>query len=167
MINRLLVTILLVVSAFPARAAEAGGMFGQGRTHLSLAGGNGYAFDKSYFVMGASASYYALDGLSIGFSFENWSGDDPGINKYAPFAQYVFYQASSTRPYVGGFYRGTAVDGLPDIDSVGGRAGIYFASGRNVYVSAGLVYESYLDCQETVYRACSESYPDFSFTIGF
>lgn len=164
--NRLLV-VLLLTSALPVHAAEAGGMYAQGRTHFSLVGGNGYAFDESYFVIGASASHYVFDGMSIGFSFERWSGGDPAITKYSPFVQYVFQQTPGMRPYVGGFYRQTAIDGLQDIDSVGGRAGIHISSGRNAYVSAGLVYESYLDCQESVYRACSETYPDFGFTIGF
>lgn len=165
--NRLLVLMLLVLSAFPAGVARAGEMFGQGRAHFSLVGGNGYAFDNNYFVIGASASYYALDGMGVGISFENWSGGTPGISKYAPFVQYVFFQTTSVQPYVGAFYRHTSVDGLPGIDSVGGRAGVYIASGPNVYVSVGIVHESYINCQESVYRACSESYPDFGFTIGF
>lgn len=165
--NRLLVTMLLVLSAFPVRAAEGGGIFGQGRTLFSLIAGNGYAFDNNYFVIGASVSYYVLDGLGVGLSLEKWSGNGPNIIKYAPFAQYVFYQASPVQPYVGGFYRHTSVDGLPGINSVGERAGFNIASGSNAYFSAGFVHETYLDCQETVYRACSETYPDLSFTFGF
>lgn len=165
--NRLLVTMLLVLSAFPVRAAGEGGMFAQGRTQFSLVAGNGYAFDNNYFVIGASVSHYVLDGLGVGLSFENWSGGDPGITKYAPFAQYVFYQASSVQPYVGGFYRHTSIAGLPGINSVGGRAGIYIASGSNASVSAGFVHESYLDCQETLYRECSVTYPEVTLTFGF
>lgn len=129
--NRLLLTILLVLPAFPVCAATEGGMFGQGRTQFALVAGNGYAFDNNYFVIGASVSYYVLDGLGVGLSLENWSGGGPGITKYAPFAQYVFYQASPVQPYVGGFYRHTAVGGLPGINSVGARAGIYIAAGPN------------------------------------
>ena len=165
--NRLLVVMLLVLTAFPVRAAGAGGMFGQGSTQISLVAGNGYAFGNNYFVIGAGASYYVFDGLGVGLSFEKWSGSGPGITKYAPFAQYVFFQESSIQPYVGGFYRHTSVDGLPGINSVGERAGFNIASGSNAYFSAGFVHETYLDCQETVYRACSETYPDLSFTFGF
>jgi len=165
--NRLLLAMLLVLSAFPGRVAGEGGMFGQGRTHFALMAGNGYAFDSNYFVVGVSASHYVLDGLGVGLSFENWSGGGPGIAKYAPFVQYVFYQASSVQPYVGGFYRHTAVGGLPGINSVGARAGIYIASGPNASVSAGFVHESYLDCQATIYRACRETYPEISITFGF
>jgi hypothetical protein len=165
--NRLLVTMLLLLSAFPVSAAAEGGMFRQGRTLFSLAIGNGYAFDNSYLVIGGSASYYVLDGLGVGLSLENWSGGGPRISKYAPFAQYVFYQASTVQPYVGGFYRHTAVAGLPGINSVGERAGIYIASGSNVFVGVGVIHESYLDCQQTIYSTCSETYPDISLTFVF
>lgn len=165
--NRLLLTILLVLPALPARAAEVGGMFGQGRTQYSLGIGNAYAFDNTYFVIGASASYYVLDGLGVGLSMENWSGGDPAITKVSPFAQYVFYQIPQVQPYVGGFYRHTAVSGLPGINSVGERAGIYIASAPNTYISFGFVHEAYLDCRQTIYRTCSETYPDISFTFGF
>jgi hypothetical protein len=162
--NRLLVMMLLLMSAFPVRAA---GMFGQGSAQIALLAGNGYAFDQSYFIIGASAGYYVRDGLGIGLSFEHWSGSGPGINKYAPFAQYVFYQAFDVQPYAGGFYRHTAVDGLPGINSLGARAGVYIPAGSSAYFGAGLIYESYLDCQTAVYRNCSETYPDLSFTFAF
>ena len=142
-------------------------MFERGRAQFSLMGGNSYAFDNNYFVLGASASYYVLDGLSVGLSLEKWSGGSPGIAKYAPFVQYVFYQASAIQPYVGGFYRHTTIDGLPNINSLGARVGVNFASRSNSYASAGIVYESYLDCQQTVYRTCSFAYPDLSITFGF
>ena len=165
--NRLLVMMLLVLSAFPVRAAGVGGMFGQGSTQFALMAGNGYAFNNNYFIIGASAGYYVLDGLGVGLSLEHWSGGGPGITKYAPFAQYVFYQVSPVQPYVGGFYRHTAVSGLPGINSVGARAGIYIPVGSNAYIGAGLAHESYLACQAAVYRTCSETYPEVSFTFGF
>jgi hypothetical protein len=30
-----------------------------------------------------------------------------------------------------------------------------------------VVYESYLDCNETVYRSCDSTYGEVSFTIAF
>jgi hypothetical protein len=164
---RLVMTLLLVLSAVPANAGVGVGMFGQGRTNFSLVGGNAYAFDNNYFVIGASASHYVLDGLGVGLSIEKWSGGKPGITKYSPFAQYVFYQKSSLQPYVGGFYRHTVIDSLPNINSVGGRAGLNFTTGSNSFASIGLVYETYLDCQQAIYRSCSSTYPDFSLTFGF
>lgn len=165
--SRLLLTMLLVSAAFPSSAAEGGGVFGQGRTHFSLVSGNGNAFNHNYLVVGASASYYALDGLGVGLSFENWSGADPAVTKYAPFVQYVFYQVPEVQPYVSGYYRHTSVSGLPNIDSAGIRAGIYYASGPNAYVSVGMVYESYLNCKDTIYNSCSSTYPDISLTVAF
>jgi len=29
------------------------------------------------------------------------------------------------------------------------------------------VYESYLDCNKSIYRSCSETYPEISFTVAF
>jgi hypothetical protein len=87
--------------------------------------------------------------------------------KITPSLTYVFYQAQTLKPYVGGFYRRTNVDGLPDIDSVGGRGGAYFQAGRNTFIGFGVVYESYLDCSRAVYRSCDSTYPELSFTIAF
>jgi hypothetical protein len=165
--NRLLLTMWLVVTAFPANAAGGGAMFAQGRTHFSLLAGNGYAYDNSYLVIGASATYYVIDGLGVGLALENWSGSDPGITKYSPFVQYVVYQASVVQPYVGAFYRHSTVSGQPSYDSVGGRAGIYYASGANAYFGIGMVYESYLDCTTAVYVSCSSTYPEITLAFGF
>lgn len=165
--NRLLPTLLLVISTFPVCAAGENVMFDQGRTHVSLVGGNGYAYGNNYSVIGASASYYVADGMGVGLSLESWSGGGPGIIKYAPFVQYVFYQTSEVQPYVGAIYRHTSISGLPGINSLGVRAGFIMSSGANAYVSAGMIHESYLDCQTTVYRTCRTTYPDISLTFGF
>lgn len=164
---RPILMMLLALPALPVPVAQATELFAQGQTQFSLVVGNGYALDRNYFVIGASASYYVLDGLGVGMSLERWSGGDRNISNYAPFAQYVFLPGSSVRPYVGGFYRHTSIDGLPGINSVGEQAGITIASGSNAYVSAGLVHESYLDCQNTVYRSCSSTYTNVSVTFGF
>ena len=165
--NRLMLTVLLVSTALPASAAEVGAMFGQGRTHFTLVAGNGYAYDNSYLVIGASGTYYVLDGLGVGLSVESWSGADPGITNYSPFVQYVIYQASVVQPYLGGFYRHSSVSGQPSFDSVGARAGFYLSSGSNAYLGAGMVYESYLDCSTAVYSSCSSTYPEITLTFAF
>lgn len=164
--GRLFVTVLLLLSALPARAAAMGTMFDQGSTQFSLIAGSGSAFNNNYFVLGAGAGYYVRDGLGVGLTFEKWSGN-PGITKYAPFVQYVFLRDSRVLPYVGGFYRHTSFDGLPGINSVGARAGVYIAAGTNAYVGVGIVQENYINCQQSVYLACSATYPDLSFIIGF
>jgi hypothetical protein len=167
MMNRLFLALWLALAALPANAAGVGGMFGEGRTQFSLVAGNAYAFDYSYFVIGGSVSYYLVDGLGVGLSLENWSGDGPGIAKYSPFVQYVFHQVPVVQPYLGGFYRRTEIEGLPGIASTGARAGVMLATGSNAFVSLGVVYEAYQDCQESVYRVCSETNPEISIVFGF
>ena len=159
--------IATLASTAPAIAAEGAGAFGKGRTHFVVTAGSGNAFNESYVVLGVGVSYYVLDGLGLGLSVESWSGSDPGITKITPSVQYVFVQMQQAKPYVGGFYRRAYVDHLPDINSVGGRAGVYFTAGRNSYIGVGAVYESYTDCNKSVYRSCSETYPEVSFSIAF
>ena len=108
-----------------------------------------------------------MDGLGVGLSLEKWSGDGPGITKYSPLVQYVFYQVPEFQPYVGAFYRRTIIEGLPSINSTGTRAGVMMASGANAYLSIGFVNETYLDCQQSIYRVCSETSPDISVIFGF
>ena len=161
--------IATLASTPPAIAADAAaaGAFGKGRTHFFVTGGSGSAFNETYFVLGVGVSYYLFDGLSAGLSLESWSGSDPGMTKITPSVQYVFTQMQQVKPYVGGFYRRTYVDHLPDINSVGGRAGVYFTAGRNAYIGVGAVYESYVDCNQSTYRSCNETYPEVTFSIAF
>jgi hypothetical protein len=165
--NTLLLTMLLLLSTLPARAAEVAGIFGQGSTQFSLLAGSGSAFNNNYLIIGAGASYYVLNGVGVGLSYENWSGSSPGINKISPSVQYVFYRATSLQPYVGGFYRHAMISGLSSINSVGVRAGVYFASGPRSILGVGLAYEAYLNCQTAIYSSCSETYPEISIIFGF
>jgi len=148
-------------------AQQVAGVFGKGRTHLVVTAGTGYAFDESYLVLGLGATYYVVDGLGIGLFFESWSGSDPGMTKITPSVQYVFHRVQTLKPYVGAFYRRTDVDGLPDLDSIGARAGAYLQAGRNAYIGLGAVYESYFDCDKAVYRSCDSTYGELSFTLAF
>jgi hypothetical protein len=165
--KKLLLTTLLILSALPACAADVAGIFGQGNTQFSLLAGSGNAFNNNYLIVGAGATYYVLDGVGVGLSYENWSGSSPGINKISPSVQYVFYRATSVQPYVGGFYRHAMISGQSGINSVGARAGVYFSSGPKSLVGVGLAYESYLNCQTSIYGSCSEIYPEVSFIFGF
>jgi len=155
--------------AAPATAQSVGvaGGFSKGRTHLVATAGTGQAFDESYLVLGLGASYYLFDGFNVGLSYESWTGADPKITKITPSVQYVFYQVQAVKPYVGAFYRRTSIDGLPDLDSIGGRAGAYFQLGRNAYLGLGGVYESYLDCNTGTYRKCNSTYGEASLTFAF
>jgi len=162
-----LAAVAAVVLSPPATAAEVAGVFSKGRTSLAITGGTGYAFNESYLVLGVGVNYYVLDGLSVGLSVESWSGSDPKLYKVTPSVQYVFHQIPKVNPYIGVFYRRTYVDGLPDINSVGGRAGVYLAAGRSAYIGLGAVYESYTDCNKALYSSCSDTYPELTFMISF
>ena len=159
--------IATFASTPPATAAEGAGAFSRGRTHFVITAGNGYAFDESYLVLGLGVSYFLIDGLNVGLSLESWSGSDPGMYKVTPSVTYVFHQNPRVNPYVGGFYRRAYIDGLPDINSAGARAGVYLTAGRNAYFGIGAVYESYINCNSSVYRSCNDTYPELSFTIAF
>jgi hypothetical protein len=155
------------LASAPAGAADVAGAFSAGRTHFVVSGGTGYAFDQTYFVLGLGAAYYVIDGLNVGLQLESWSGGDPHFYKVTPSVQYVFHRVPVAKPYIGAFYRRTYVQNLQDIDSAGGRAGVYVQAGRNAYLGVGAVYESYLDCNKSIYRSCSETYPELSFTVAF
>lgn len=168
--NRRLACAILAAGALvssPAATADAAGAFGKGRTHFVVRGGTGSAFDQNYVVAGLGVSYYVIDGLNVALFIESWTGSDPSVYKVTPSVQYVLHQVPAVKPYVGVFYRRTYVESLPDINSAGGRAGAYLQAGRNAYLGAGVVYESYLDCNKTVYRECTSTYPEVSFTIAF
>lgn len=159
--------MLLLCSPLPANPADVAGIFGQGSTQFSLLAGSGNAFNNNYLIVGAGASYYVFDGVGVGLSYENWSGSSPSINKTSPSIQYVFNRWSSLWPYLGGFYRHSVISGLPNINSIGARAGVFFATGLKSVVGAGLAYESFLNCQTVIYNSCSETYPEISFIFGF
>lgn len=147
--------------------ANASGVFTQGRTHFAIYGGNGYAFGDDYLVVGIRGSYYLANGFNIGLGAESWTGGSPRIYKVTPSIQYVFYQPSTIKPYLGTFYQRTYIENLEDLESTGVRAGVYIASGGNLYIGLGGVYESYLDCEETIYKSCDDSYPEITFTFAF
>lgn len=170
--NNKLATIIAAAAATlalmpPAGASELAGVFSKGRTNLVITAGSGYAFNETYLVLGVGVGYYVLDGLNLGLSVESWSGSDPKLYKVTPSVQYVFHQIPKVSPYIGAFYRRTYIEGRPDINSMGGRAGVYLAAGRNAYVGLGAVFESYIDCDKATYSSCSDTYPEVSFMISF
>jgi len=167
--KKLTAIIIAAVATFasnpPAAAAEVAGVFSKGSTSFVITGGTGYAFNETYLILGLGMSYYVIDGLNVGLAVESWSGADPALYKVTPSVQYVFHQVPRLKPYIGGFYRRTYVASQPDINSWGGRAGVYLAAGRNAYLGFGAVYESYIDCNKAT--TCSDTYPEVSFTIAF
>jgi len=168
-ITTLAVLLFSALLVFRAASADAAGRdpFSAGSSRLTVIVGNGYAFDNSYLIIGVGAAYFVADGLDLGLDLESWTGSSPGITKISPRLDYVFNTGGPLRPYAGVFYRRTMISGLNDLDSIGGRAGLYFISGKGIYVGAGLVYESYLSCQTSVYSSCEDTYPEFVVAFSF
>jgi hypothetical protein len=162
----LLFTALVVLQATSADAAGRDA-FSAGNARLTVIVGSGYAFNNSYLIIGVGAAYFVADGLDLGLDLESWTGENPGITKVSPRLDYVFDTGGSLRPYAGVFYRRTMIDGLDDLDSIGGRAGLFFTSGKGVYIGAGLVYESYLSCQTSIYSSCDDTYPELIVAFSF
>ena len=165
--SKLLLSVFLLLAVLPARAYDGAGVFGQGSTQFSLLAGSGTAFNTDYLILGAGVNYYVLDGVGIGLSYANWSGNGPAINQVSPSIDYVFLRESSLQPYVGAFYRHSAIADQTAINSLGGRAGVYFTSGGNSVIGVGVAYESYLNCQAAIFGSCSETYPEISLVFGF
>jgi len=158
--------VAMATLSAPAAHAQDAGPFARGKTHFIATGGVGYAFSDSYLVLGIGLSHYVIDGLSLGLGVETWTASNPGLYKITPEVKYVFHKVPA-KPYVGAFYRRTYVENLPDINSMGAKAGIHFTASRNANVGVGIVYETYLDCRASVYRECSGTYPEVSFTVAF
>jgi hypothetical protein len=158
---------LLLWPVAHATAADVAGFFSQGRTTLSVVVGSGSAFDESYFVFGIGGSYFVIDGLNFGLNVQWWSGADPNIVKVSPSIEYVFYQVQPVAPYIGALYRRSYIENLSDLDSAGGRAGIFIPAGRNVNIGVGAAYEVYFDCHTSTYSSCTDTYPEVSVLIGF
>jgi hypothetical protein len=162
----LLFSTLIVFQAANVKAADRG-EFSKGSTRLAVIVGNGYAFDNSYLLIGVGAAYFVANGLDLGLDMEFWTGSNPNITKISPRIDYVFNTGGSLRPYTGVFYRRTMVDGLEDLDSMGGRAGLFFMSGKGLYFGAGVVYENYLSCDKAIYTSCDDTYPEILIAFSF
>ncbi|MGB5398151.1 MAG: hypothetical protein WBN96_13465 [Gammaproteobacteria bacterium] len=162
----LLKTLVAALSLFIATSISAG-PFDKGKMNVSLVVGAGTAFNQNYTIVGAGLDYFVLHGLQLGVDAQAWLGGDRSIYKISPQARYVLDTGTSLKPYIGAFYRKTYIENLDDLESVGGRAGVYLRTDGRYSLSAGVVFENYLDCNDTVFNNCSETYPElvFSFAI--
>jgi hypothetical protein len=132
---------------------------------LSIVLGSATLGESDYIVLGAGLSYYLFDGLSLGLDGDVWLGDDPSVYTLTPQARYVLYFVPLLKPYVGAFYRHYFI-GSPydDLNSVGGRAGVYLVTGGGGYLGLGALYEKFLSCDDT-FTDCDSWYPEL--TVGF
>ncbi|MCP4290400.1 MAG: hypothetical protein GY780_01025 [bacterium] len=149
----------------PPRISQAG-PYAKGSKHVSLVGGMGSSYGETYAIIGGGISYYLADGLSVGFSGEGWFLADPTIWKIAPDIRYTVWQMDRFKPYVGAFYRRTFMgNDYNDYNSWGGRAGVAYRQG-GTYLSLGMVYEEYLNCNDT-FLDCSTTYPEIGVWFAF
>lgn len=165
--NIKLVSLLIMLSAGVPAVPANSSPFDQGSQSVAIIAGAGSAFGDDYLILGLGYGYYLIDGLALGVDAQFWLSGEPSITKVSPRITYVFTQPQTVKPYLGAFYRRTFVDGLDDLDSIGYRAGLNFMGQGNFYFGAGIVYEQYQDCNETVFSSCSDTYPEivFSFSI--
>lgn len=100
-------------------------------------------------------------------SFEKWFSGDPGVTKLSPEITVVRSLPRGISPYLGAYYQRTFIDGLDDLNSLGGRVGAYKSTRGPAMFGVGAVYEKYLDCQSSVYNDCDNWYPEFLFGTTF
>jgi hypothetical protein len=141
--------------------------FTAGSARLSIELGGATAFNQNYSIFGIGGGYYIVDGIEVGLDLEKWSGNSPHIEQVSPEARVVLRREGIVQPYIGALYRRTLIQGYSGQDTVGARAGVYFLTGRNAYLGAGLAQEVHLNCNRTVYSSCSETYPELLFAIVF
>ena len=140
--------------------------FDRGSVRTSVVLGWGEAYSENYFILGLGAGYFVANGLELGVDVEGWLGADPSIYKFTPQVRYVFQNEGAVRPYLGAFYRRTSVSSYPDLDSAGGRLGIYTFASPRTYFGIGAVVE-YLLSSEDVYSNDYVIYPEFIFAVAF
>lgn len=170
--TRALLALLLVGIAAPARADDSApeepppsSPFDRGKFGLGVYGGTQTTLGHRYFAIGASVGYFVLDGVEIGLGALEQFGSGPNIAKLTPSLRYVVQPLVGVWPvipYVGAFYNHWFVaSGIADVDTVGGRAGLLFVSGKLI-LGLGAAYER--EISECV-MDCSSIYPDV--TISF
>jgi len=159
--------LVLVFLGILAPAAKAAGPFEQGSVQGTVAVGTGTVFSQDYLILGIGAGYYVLDGLLLGARVDGWFGNSPRIYQVTPEARYVIKAVPKVKPYVGVYYSRTFYEDLPDLNALGARGGVYVPVGDRVFLGAGIAYEQLQDCDKSVYRDCSRTYPEFSLMFAF
>lgn len=160
------IILLSVLLALPGLSTSQG-LFDKGTKQISIYAGSGRSFNEDYLILGVGVGYYMFNGLELAINWQSWLGGDPSINQLTPSVTYVFRNKSAIDPYLGGLYRWTFISGLDDLTAYGARAGVYISTGRKSYIGLGGVYMEYNDCATSVYRSCSDTYPEISFAFSF
>jgi hypothetical protein len=159
--------ILMLSATAHAASDSASPLFSAGNARLSIAFGGATAFNRDYSVFGLGAGYFVADGIEVGLDVEQWFGNSPHIEQVSPQLRVVLNTGGKFKPYVGAFYQRTYIENYRDLDTVGGRAGVYVVAGRNMYFGAGLAQDVHLNCDRTVYASCSETFPELLIAVIF
>jgi len=141
--------------------------FAQHTRTLSITVGSTYSSSNTYLIAGLGFDYYVLSGLALGLNADLWLFGSPTIVNLSPEIRYVLQTGGRLHPYVGAFYRHAFVTDFDDQESIGSRLGLVFVSGRGAALTAGVVYERWLDCSDPGFRSCDTFYPEFSFMFRF
>ncbi|MBU1430179.1 hypothetical protein KKF91_06375 [Myxococcota bacterium] len=146
--------------------------FRAGAKRFNFSAGTAGSFGQRYIIAGGGFGYFLADGLELGIDAEYWFPEEPTVFKLSPQIRYVAYQVKTVQPYLGAFYRrifmgdGPNGEQYEDTGSLGGRAGIYYKSGRGVYMNLGVVYEQKLDCTPTANAPCEDIYPEIGVSVS-
>lgn len=145
------------------------GPFAQGRLRISLLLGGGTSFNDDYLILGGGVGYNLVDGLELSLNGAAWLIGDPFLATVTPGLTYAFVMVPQAHPYLGVFYRHYFIgDGFEDLDTYGGRVGVYLTVGQHGFVGAGVVYERRFDCDEDVlWRECDQWYPEVTVAFVF
>lgn len=141
--------------------------FSAGAARLAVALGGATAFNRDYSVLGMGVGYFLADGIEAGLDAERWFGNSPRIEQVSPQLRVVFDMESKFKPYLGAYYRRTHIENYRDLDTVGGRGGLYVLAGRNAYLGLGLALDFHLNCDRAVYASCTETFPELLVAVMF
>jgi len=132
--------ILILLTTY---SVYAGGVFSMGSKNVGITAGTDNSFGNTYTVLGANVSYFIVDNLSIGASYQAFLGADPTINEVTvPVTYHIPLEGMSYRPYLGAFYNQTFIDKpYKDSNIYGGRLGVSLQTSLNSFMSFGWVQE--------------------------
>ncbi len=137
-----------------------------GRVRFALGAGGSTTFTgHSAFGAALGVGYFVIDGLEVGADTSLLFSDGPFLAHVSPQVRYAFDTKTPVLPYVGAFYRHFFVgDGLPDLDALGARAGLFVLSG-GAFFGLGLGWQTLLNhCDGD---DCTSLFPELTFSFVF
>jgi hypothetical protein len=107
------------------------------------------------------AGFLVAGGLEVALDGQYWGGSNPHLRRVAPGV--VYYLPVPFRPYLGASYVRWFIPGQPDLNAIGGRAGLAITSTSSTVLGAGMAFERRFKCQS----ACEAWWPELSFSFRF